>query len=35
MEVGGSRFEDSQDKCTRPYLKTRLKAEGLGLWLKW
>jgi hypothetical protein len=36
-EGGGTRItvQDQLDKSTRPYLKNKVKAKGLGTWLKW
>jgi hypothetical protein len=35
VEVEGWCSEPSQDKSIRPYLKNKLKAKGLAMWLKW
>jgi hypothetical protein len=38
---GGAKVGESQPKAnlgkfsTRPYLKNKIKAQGLGVWLKW
>jgi hypothetical protein len=34
-EVGESWYEAGLGKIWRPYLKNKLKAKGLGTWLKW
>jgi hypothetical protein len=31
VEVGGWLFEAGSDKSSRPYLKNKLKAKGLGV----
>jgi hypothetical protein len=36
VKTGGSPFENSPGKVSmRVYLKNKLKAKGLGEWLKW
>jgi hypothetical protein len=35
VEVGGSQSEASLSKSLRPYLKNKLRAKGLGVWLEW
>jgi hypothetical protein len=34
IEIGGLQSEASPGKSIRPYLKNKLKQQGLGVWLK-
>jgi hypothetical protein len=35
VKVRESQFEANPGKSFRPFLKNKLKAKGLGAWLKW